>query len=508
MASGSTTKAVNDWVTVDPNDWETVGATPTPKPAAGGPPAMPRDPRAAVGNAVMDAVRNAPRSGMNFLKNITSPIHSPRQTFDAVTGTVEGGLNRGAQWLAGTLGLPNQLSADEEAQGRKFDTVVNDYKQAYGSPQQALQTLGKDPFRVAADVSMVTGGTAPLARAMGMPRAASTLNAVSQASNPVVGLPRAAMNAIPPATRNQWSASLYQRALKPPPSMFDPPEQASMINAALDDKVALPFVGNGTGAIEKVRGNIDNANKIVSAALDEGAAAGKTVDPAKVASHTNRSMERLTTVDPADKAPISGVRDRFLADHTNEYKYTKVRPAVEDGTGYVPTGEGVTKELRPIPIKEAQRLKTNTYRELRDSAYGEQVGPLREGKKDLARGLKEGVYEGLAETHPELRALGQYEKARIDLEAALEHFGKRQGNRDLINIGTPLTGGAVGATTGSGALAASAAFLSAALKNPGVLSRLAIALRAAKRLQQQPARGRQVANVAGNVQDAATEQPE
>lgn len=284
---------------------------------------------------------------------------------------------------------------------------------------------------------------------------------------------------------------MYQGGLKPPPGgSFSKQEIDAMVETGLNEKI--PVSGGG---LSKTRGKIDDINQTVSGKIADGAAAGKTVDPVKVAAETQRSEKAFTTVDPADKEPIAGVRDRFLEKNSNQYKYTKVRPAAEDATGYVPEGQGVTKEPRPIPVDEAQKLKSNTYRDIRES-YGEQSSAVREAKKDLARGLKEGIYEH----YPELRTLGKQEKVLIDLENALERFSNRHGNRDVVSVGGPLK---VLAATAMGH--PGTGLVGAALEMPGIKSRLAIALKASTRAQRSAARGRQITN-AVTRETAATEQ--
>lgn len=432
-------------------------------------------------------------SAGSYLKSTVQALTSPRETLSNLAGAVEGGLNRGASALAGAVGLPNQLTPEEESQGQKFDAVVNNYKQRYGSVPQALKTLETDPVGVAADASMLAGGAGAALKAGGLNKAASAANAVSQAANPLVGVPRAAAKMVPNKLKDAAAVRLYESALKPPRGTFDMSEVEAMVNKGLDEKIALSGMMPGK-ALDKTRGKIDAINDTVNKTIEEGNNAGKAVDPVKVAGYTDRSIERFTTVDPADKAPIIATRDRFLDKHSDKYPYTKIRPAVDDATGFVPVGEGVATYPRPIPVKDAQRLKQNTYRELRDSAFGEQVGAAREAKKDLARGLKEGVYDHF----PQLREMGKAEKSLIDLENAIEMFATRYRNRDVVGLGGPakvLTGSAMGGVVGQGV-----GLLGAMLEMPAIKTRIAIALRSAARGQRGPARGRQAMNAATRIQ--------
>jgi hypothetical protein len=422
---------------------------------------------------------NVGTSAANYLTGVARAVTRPVETLSNVAGVVEGGLNRAAEWGAKKLGLPGQLSPDEEAQGQKFDALKQYYAQRYGGLSQAGETLYKDPVGAVSDASMLFGGGAQLARVSGLPRIASGMNAASQASNPLVGIPRMVRNAVPSKKLNDIAVSQYQGALKPPPSWFSPKEERVMITTALDEKIPLPFIGTGTSAMEKTRGKIDAINDTVAGTIKEGAAQGNTVDPVMVGSYTSRSLNKFgdQVDDLADVDAIKGVRDRFLE------RKGGVTPANPAGT--------------PIPVDKAQQLKQGTYQKLRDS-YGELSGAAKEAAKDLARGLKEEVYAQF----PQLAGLGQKEKALIDLETSLERFAARQGNRDNIGLGTLMAGAGGGAVSGSGKMAIAVGIAKAALDNPGVKSRIAIALRAAARKQRTPAIGRQSVNVAERVNEA------
>jgi hypothetical protein len=280
---------------------------------------------------------------------------------------------------------------------------------------------------------------------------------------------------------------MYQGGLKPPPGTYSAKEVTDMVDKGLND--GIPVSGSG---LNKTRGKIDSINQQVAGTIKEGAEQGKTVDPVRAASQTERSMEAFKTVDPADQAPIVGVRDRFLDKNSTKAPYTKVSPGIDE-PGYVAVGEGSTSVPKSIPVDEAQRLKQNTYRDIRES-YGEQASGIREAKKDIARGIKDQIYEHF----PQLKELGREEKVLIDLENTLERYSNRHGNRDMVSLGGPAkigtltaVGGGVGATIGA---------LGALIEIPAVKSRLAIAIRAAQRNRSRAARGRQVVNAVTRIQ--------
>lgn len=461
-------------------------------------------PKAPQGNAITNFVP----SGLNYLGNMATgikdavlhPIDTVGGAVNGVVDTVYGGAFRGMD----KLGLPIQPDAEEKRQMGVFDSVVGHYKDRYGSPGKAWDTFNQDPVGTLADASMVAGGAGAALKAGGFGKAASVANAVSQAADPLVGLPRAAAKLVPAelkaraaAGMSEKASKMYQSSLKPPPGSYKASEVEAMVNSGLDNRIPVSRKGLGIA-----RDKIDAMNKTVADKIATGAAEGKTVDPDRVAKYTDRSMEAFKTVDPADQSPIAGVRDRFIAEHSDTVPYTKIAPATEgvsDTTGYVPVGMGETRIPKPIPIDEAQKLKSNTYRDIRDS-YGEQASAVRETKKDLARGLKDGILDHF----PELRELGQNEKVMIDLENTLERFANRQGNRDMVGLGGPakiLTGATMG---GAGEVAG---MLAAVMEKPEVKSRIAIALRSASRKigkasARQPARIRQGLNAATQINQA------
>lgn len=434
--------------------------------------------------------RNVASSAGKFAQGIGSAVMHPIDTAMNMGDVAYGGVLKGMK----AVGIPGELSPEEQQQVGKFDGLVDTYKNRYGSMEKIGDTLYTDPVGVAADVSMVAGGAGAALKGAGFAKAAQKANAVSQATNPLVSLPRAASRI--PGVRtgiDQAAKRMYQGGLKPPPGTFSSEEVGAMVDKGLND--GIPVSGSG---LEKTRGKIDTINKTVAKTIGEGAEQGKAVDPVRVASKTERSMEAFRTVDPADQAPITGVRDRFVDKNSTKAPYTKVAPGVDE-PGYVEIGKGETSVPKQIPVDEAQRLKQNTYRDIRES-YGEQASGVREAKKDLARGLKEQIYEHF----PELQQLGQEEKVLIDLENALERYSNRHGNRDMVSLGGPAKIGTLAAV--GGGVGATAGAIGALLEIPAVKSRLAIAIRAAQRNQRRAARGRQVTNAASRINEAVQPQ--
>lgn len=421
------------------------------------------------GKSVGGFVNNIGKSAANFAGGIASAVTHPIDTITNVGDVVQGGMLKGMK----AIGIPGELDDEEKGKIAKADALGQHYKDRYGSLEKVGNTLYNDPVGAASDVSMVAGGAGAALAAGGAGKWAQVANKVSQAANPMVGPIRAAkatVKAVVPKTAlNNMALKQYEGGLKPPPSWNSVDDTRAMMETAMDEGVKLPFVGTGTGAITKTRGKIDGINQQVANTIKQGAAAGKTADPAKVAAETGRTLGKVKDfANPRTaRQTVGNVTSEFLEEHAG-------------ATPQNPTGN-------PIPLDKAQAVKSATYKQIRDANFGEFKTVEKEALKDIARGLKNEVYAA----YPELKELGMKEKALIDLEDALERFALRQGNRDNVQLGT-MAAGAIGG--------GKVALVKAALDNPGVKSRFAIALRKAsqapKNTPAKPARIRQGLNAA------------
>jgi hypothetical protein len=120
-------------------------------------------------------------SGGKFIGGIGHAIAHPINTMQGMADVVAGGASKAG------LHQPGKPLTEQEG---KFDALVNDYKNSYGSLGAAGETLYHDPFRVAGDVSTLAGGAGGLlksgAKAAGLaslPRAASALNTAGKAAS-------------------------------------------------------------------------------------------------------------------------------------------------------------------------------------------------------------------------------------------------------------------------------------------------------------------------------------
>lgn len=233
---------------------------------------------------------------------------------------------------------------------------------------------------------------------------------------------------------------MYQSALKPSQAILK--KFPDVVKTGLEE--GIPVTKSG---LERVSDQIDFINIEIGKQIESGKKEGKVVLSSNVAQALSDTVSFYEEV-------IGGKQSvKELQNMAKEF---------------------VKDEGNAIPIERAQKLKVNTYKVLR-KAYGEMKGVEIEGKKDLARGLKEEIVKAL----PELEDLNKRESQLVGLENALEKFVNRYNNRDLADL-TSGIGGAVGASLdGAKGLLKGFAITKLAkmaIDNPSIKSRLAILL--------------------------------
>lgn len=229
----------------------------------------------------------------------------------------------------------------------------------------------------------------------------------------------------------------YQSALKPS-TTIPPAKVQKIVQTGIKNEIPVSEAGS-----EKLQSLLEDLQDKVTQEIGNGK--GRTVDPNAVANRTDSlKKEFANQVNPdADLKAIDASKEEFLRNN------------------------GV-----PIPAADAQAMKVGTYKQLGNKAYGELGSATMESQKALARGIK----EELEIQFPELHDLNAAEGSLYDLKPVLEKAIQRQGNHQLLGIGTPIVAGATKAVTKSSGLAAVAAAIKAVVDNPVVKSHLAIAL--------------------------------
>lgn len=253
-------------------------------------------------------------------------------------------------------------------------------------------------------------------------------------------------------TAEELSKRMYQSSLKPPPGSYSQPEVQAMVKTGLENEIPVSAAGR-----VKLDSLISDLNDKVKAQIAAGSQAGVTVNKFDIASR------------------LSSAAKKFSAQVTPE-------------TDLAAVGETGNEFLRNQPINiaavDAQVLKSGTYRQLKDRAFGELKSATIESQKALARGIK----EELQAQFPEIKGLNAEEGRAINLDGALERAINRTSNRDIFSLGGKIaagTGAAIGAVGGGEAGAAAGAVagpvLHHFLSDPAIQSKLAIALNKASK---------------------------
>lgn len=254
------------------------------------------------------------------------------------------------------------------------------------------------------------------------------------------------------AVADDLSKRMYQSSLKPPPGSYSQPEVQSMVKTGLENDIPISAEGR-----TKLSGLIDDLNDKVKQQITAGSQAGMTVNKFDVASRLGQTAKKFSN----QVTPISDLQN--ISDAGNEFLHNQ-----------------------PINISalDAQALKSGTYQQLKETAFGSLKNSTIEAQKALARGLK----EELQAQFPEIKELNSQEGQAINLDGALERAVNRTTNRDIFSLGGKIatgTGAVIGAATGGepGAMAGSVAgpVLHHFLTDPAIQSKLAIALNKASK---------------------------
>ncbi len=210
----------------------------------------------------------------------------------------------------------------------------------------------------------------------------------------------------------QAAERLYQSALKPTASAIE----KGVVKTGLAERVWLT-----KGGVEKAASKIDELEGALGAAIDAAKAEGATVSTNGLREFVDPIRKWYETVDVAGSKAAKEYIDKTLRDFTKKYGAN-------------------------VPIEEAQKLKVNTMRYLRN-AYGELSNVQKETQKQIARFLKEGIVEKA----PAVGDINARLKNLYALDQSLEGAARRIGNLNLLGLGAKIgaaAGGKAGAVLG------------------------------------------------------------
>jgi len=379
---------------------------------------------------------NVASSGGNFLKSIFDTVTNPVQTVKGL-----GSLG---------LGALEKLVPGEQEHEKYADTLGEHFKERYGGLENVGKTLYQDPVGFLADLSTVAGGAGALLKGAGtvskvgsLGRGGEIATKVSGVTDPLL-LPRnvaatAAKSALVAPRVENTAVRLFGSSLKPSKSVQKAHPKVDVVRAGLEEGVTVSPRG-----LEKVQGRIEDVNTRITESIGGAKDRGVLVDPRTVVKRTKGLKERFSEqVSPQED--LSAI-DRKIQDFLTHPQHS--RPSKTNPDARVPTR---------IPVDEAQKLKSGTYRELRGK-YGQERTAGIETEKALARGIKEEI----ARQVPEIGELNARDTRLIALEDALEDAVRRTGNRDVLGLKSTI------------ALAANPkVLLATVMDHPGVKSALA-----------------------------------
>ena len=131
------------------------------------------EPKLGVGEMLGSAVKNIPSSGWQFLKDVTAPVHSPKQTLEGVGNMA--------------LGAAQKLIPGEQGSEQYADAMGRFFKERYGGSEEIKRTLAEDPVGLVGDVAgLFTGGGALAAKGAGLAgRAGGNISRIGKAASKI-----------------------------------------------------------------------------------------------------------------------------------------------------------------------------------------------------------------------------------------------------------------------------------------------------------------------------------
>jgi hypothetical protein len=396
----------------------------------------------------------AERSAGGFLSNVASSAGKlVTDTASAIAHPVDTamGIGKLAVGLAPGAAAIQSMIPGEQPPEQAVNALTDFVKQRYGGIEEFKKTAYEDPVGMLADISTLLSGSGAVLKGASVGgkvaqagKVAATvgdaINPIRAAAAPVKAVARGAVKAAGSVTGIDSLAPerLYQSALKPRLGM-GPEKVREVVQTGLREGIPVSKEG-----LAQVQDLMDGINQEIAGKITAKAAAGAKVSSADVATKLDdvRAFFKDTVAPQGMLKEIDALQKQFQAAHG-----------------------------KTIPVDKAQKLKQNTYVLLK-RAYGEMKSAQVEGQKALARGLKDEIVKIV----PEVADLNARESKLIGLESALERYVAREGNHQLTGIGTPIAAGGVKAVTGSTAVSAVAGLARAALENPAIKSKLAIAI--------------------------------
>src|SRR5579859_365195 len=428
---------------------------------------------------------NLGHSAANFVGGVAGAVTSPLQTASSIHDVVNGYLNK-------IPGIHANTPADKARQDAAADAMTKHFKDRYGSVDAIKKTAYEDPIGFAADLSSVLapvagigGVAADAADIGGLARTAKALRAGAKVAqvgadvtNPlnVVGGATKTAGAVAKATGAtpevvaaithpvstgavNFAKKIYAKAVNPVGAT------AKDINTLAETGLSEGIGPTNEGKLwNRIMGHADTVNKMV----DEGASQGLTVDPEQVrTSVANKLLPNaaqggepgtsfgVQATPEADTSRVKNALQEWTDQHfiaatpgqpanpgTIVAGHNTPNPTYSGGTPAIP---GTPERPIPIPIDQANAIKSGTYKQLSKKSFGKSAAGATEpvpvaseqAQLEIARDLRRQIGDqlssaGIGDVHGANAAEGRL----LDLQPYIEKNAANAARAGLMSQAT------------------------------------------------------------------------
>lgn len=384
-----------------------------------------------------EMVKNIPSSGLQFGKDIVTPVMHPVDTAKSVYNLLQGVVQKA---------IPGDQ--DEEVYA---DQVGQFIKDRYGSWDNLKQTIESDPVGFLADASGLLAGLGAVGKVGKVGKIGKMLQETGKAIDPVnlgINTTKYGVGKMIPERLPQ---SMYESAAKFSTTLT-PDQRKSLTATALRERVMPTRSG-----LAKLDLGIKELGQKIDDLVQSATDSGVTIPKEKIYQHLDELRADVGGAKlnaPQDLRKIQRITDAFDEHLRN-------------------TGKDA---LTP---SELQAFKQDAYRRINWDAKQGQANYVKEQTgKAMARAAKDEIEK----VSPDVQALNRRQGDLLELRPYLERSAGRIENRDVMGIGMPMkataggvAAGPVGAAAGTGLaifdipqVKARGAITAEALRNTGV----------------------------------------
>lgn len=439
------------------------------------------------GTAQSSFLENLEESAKNFGGNLVSAATHPLDTVSNIHDLVHGYVNK----IPGASHITSGSDENKARQAAMADAMTKHFTERYGNLDKIKHTAYTDPVGFAADVSSVVapfsggvGVAGDVADAAGLTRTAATLgkvgdvgDAVAAYTNPlnltkgatkVASMVADVAGASPDvvaAAGAPASTAAVNMARKLYATSLHPTRATAKQIAQLSETGLREGVGpaDEAGLWNKIMGHADNVRTMVQ----QGAKQGLTIDPEQIRTGVADKLLPsaaaggepgesfgVQATPSADRARVNAALDDWTDQH-----FTPAQPATPGtpGTtlygasgqpvqvGGTPGTPAVPAKPIPIPIDDANAIKSGTYKQLSRKAFGKSAAGAAEpvpvaseqAQLEIARGLRSQIGDeldkaGIPGIHGENAAEGRL----LDLQPHIERNAATAAKGSVMNRAT------------------------------------------------------------------------